>query len=49
MGRFPTANITGESQPDFHDIHHEKFNVNFGTVGVMDLIFSTKYEEKNVD
>jgi len=40
--RLPTADLTCEAQPDFHDLHHEKFNVNFGSIGVLDWIFNTK-------
>ena len=39
--RFPSADITKESQPNFHDLHHQKFNVNFGSMGVLDWIFGT--------
>lgn len=37
-------------QPAFarlHDIHHEKFNVNFGTLSFMDWIHGTAYSEKD--
>lgn len=39
--RFPTADLTGESQPNFHDLHHEKFNINYGGLGFMDWLFGT--------
>ena len=30
---------------EFHDIHHEKFNYNYGTEMFMDKLFNTKYVE----
>ena len=39
--RFPTADLTQEAQPNFHDVHHEKFNTNFGSMGVLDWLCGT--------
>jgi len=41
--RFPPANLTSESQPDFHDKHHEKFSSNYGTSGLLDWLLGTLY------
>ena len=27
-----------------HDVHHEKFNYNFGVVGICDYLFNTDYD-----
>ena len=40
--RFPTADLTREAQPNFHDVHHEKFNVNFGSIAILDMFLGTK-------
>jgi len=39
--RFPIADLTQESQPNFHDIHHQKFNCNYGGSGHLDWIIGT--------
>lgn len=39
--RFPTADLSQESQPNFHDLHHEKFNTNYGSMGFLDWLFGT--------
>ncbi|XP_023341469.1 fatty acid hydroxylase domain-containing protein 2 [Eurytemora carolleeae] len=46
--RFPTADLTREPQPDFHDKHHERFDCNFGTNGVLDWLFSTAYKQTKI-
>jgi len=30
-----------DSQPNFHDYHHEKFKVNYGNVGILDMLHGT--------
>jgi len=30
-----------DHQPDFHDLHHEKFNGNYGNVGYLDYLYGT--------
>ncbi|EER03444.1 Lathosterol oxidase, putative [Perkinsus marinus ATCC 50983] len=30
-----------DHQPDFHDFHHQKFNVNYGNIGFLDRIHGT--------
>jgi len=39
--RFPIADLTKEAQPNFHDLHHEKFNTNYGSMGVLDWLCGT--------
>lgn len=39
--RFPSADLTQEAQPNFHDLHHEKFNTNYGSMGVLDWLLGT--------
>ena len=39
--RFPPADLTRESQPDFHDLHHQRFNVNYGSLGALDWLCGT--------
>jgi len=39
--RFPTADLTHEAQPNFHDLHHERFNTNYGSMGVLDWLCGT--------
>ena len=29
------------SRPNFHDYHHEKFKVNYGNVGILDMLHGT--------
>ena len=31
---------------EFHDLHHTKFNYNFGAIGLMDKIFKTDYNSR---
>jgi sterol desaturase/sphingolipid hydroxylase (fatty acid hydroxylase superfamily) len=31
---------------EFHDLHHTKFNYNFGAIGLMDKIFKTDYNNR---
>lgn len=33
-----------EHQPNFHDYHHEKFNSNFGNMGILDTLHGTDKE-----
>lgn len=35
-----------DHQPTFHDLHHEKFNCNFGNVGLLDALHGTDKEWK---
>jgi len=39
--RFPTADLSQEAQPNFHDLHHEKFNTNYGSMGFLDWLLGT--------
>jgi len=39
--RFPMADLSQEAQPNFHDLHHEKFNTNYGSMGFLDWLFGT--------
>jgi len=41
--RLPSADLTGESQPNFHDLHHQKFTCNFGSTGHLDWLLGTLY------
>ena len=41
LPRLPTADLTGESQPNFHDLHHQKFTVNYGSSGHLDWLLGT--------
>lgn len=31
------------NQPDFHDFHHERFNCNYGNVGLLDMLHGTHW------
>ncbi|CAE7652469.1 FAXDC2 [Symbiodinium pilosum] len=33
-----------EAQPNFHDFHHEKFNVNYGAMGWLDELHGTSWD-----
>lgn len=35
-----------EAQPNFHDFHHEKFNVNYGAMGWLDDLHGTSWDWK---
>jgi len=35
-----------EAQPNFHDFHHEKFNVNYGAMGWLDELHGTSWDWK---
>jgi len=35
-----------EAQPNFHDFHHEKFNVNYGAMGWLDDLHGTAWDWK---
>jgi len=37
---------TWDHQPDYHDLHHEKFNGNYGNIGWLDWLHGTKFPEK---
>ena len=32
-----------DHQPDFHDLHHEKFNGNYGNLGFLDRLHGTEF------
>eukprot|EP01006_Ploeotia_vitrea_P041701 TRINITY_DN66564_c12_g3_i1.p2 TRINITY_DN66564_c12_g3~~TRINITY_DN66564_c12_g3_i1.p2 ORF type:complete len:196 (+),score=87.46 TRINITY_DN66564_c12_g3_i1:131-718(+) len=38
--RFPWT-LPWDDEPDFHDFHHEKFEVNYGLLGWLDRLFNT--------
>lgn len=42
--RWPWAGT--DHQPDFHDLHHEKFNGNYGNMGFLDWIHGTGFPEE---
>mmetsp|Transcript_137111 Transcript_137111/g.292853 ORF Transcript_137111/g.292853 Transcript_137111/m.292853 type:complete len:355 (-) Transcript_137111:87-1151(-) len=41
--------IQFEAQPNFHDFHHEKFNVNFGAMGWLDNLHGTSWDWQRDD
>lgn len=46
----PVLDVVGDDQPRFHDLHHEHFTVNFGLLGLLDVVFETtdpKYLERH--
>mmetsp|Transcript_6114 Transcript_6114/g.11199 ORF Transcript_6114/g.11199 Transcript_6114/m.11199 type:complete len:353 (+) Transcript_6114:58-1116(+) len=36
--------LQAEAQPNFHDFHHEKFNVNYGAMGWLDELHGTSWD-----
>ncbi|CAE7252028.1 FAXDC2 [Symbiodinium natans] len=36
--------FNAEAQPNFHDFHHEKFNVNYGAMGWLDDLHGTSWD-----
>lgn len=46
--RLPSADLTGESQPNFHDLHHQKFTCNYGSTGHLDWLLGTLYQPKSL-
>jgi len=38
--------LNAEAQPNYHDFHHEKFNVNYGAMGWLDDLHGTSWDWK---
>lgn len=38
--------MNAEAQPNFHDFHHEKFNINYGAMGWLDDLHGTGWDWK---
>jgi fatty acid hydroxylase domain-containing protein 2 len=36
--------LDAEAQPNFHDFHHEKFNINYGAMGWLDALHGTGWD-----
>jgi fatty acid hydroxylase domain-containing protein 2 len=45
--RLPGCHLPFDIQPDFHDLHHERFNGNFGLTGLLDLLHGTMLRAKH--